>query len=275
MGQSSKSCTYILFLTQDVEIKHIFALWAAVSEIMADFQNCHIWPWNMAIGQNSRSGKYILFLTQGLEIELILALRPAVSETLADFQNFHIWAWIPEVAHILSFYPEGLKLSLVLLYGQRFPRYGQIFKLAVFGHKTWQVAKVPDVAHTLSFYSRESKLSSLLLYGQRFPGYGPTFIIAIFGHETWQVAKVPEVAHTPFLPQGVETELVFALRAAVSKIWANFQNCHIWIYGHETWQLAKVPEVVPRIIEVRLLLSLVAHILSFYSRGSKLSIFLL
>ncbi len=43
MGQSSKSCTYTLFLFQDVEIEHAFALCAAVSEIIADFQNGHIW----------------------------------------------------------------------------------------------------------------------------------------------------------------------------------------------------------------------------------------
>ena len=30
-------------LSQDVEIEYIFALWAAVSEIMAVFQNCYIW----------------------------------------------------------------------------------------------------------------------------------------------------------------------------------------------------------------------------------------
>ncbi len=30
---------HTLFLTHDVEIEYIFALWAAVSEIMADFQN--------------------------------------------------------------------------------------------------------------------------------------------------------------------------------------------------------------------------------------------
>ncbi len=33
MGQSSKSCTYTLS-TQDVEIKHLFALWAVVSKIV-------------------------------------------------------------------------------------------------------------------------------------------------------------------------------------------------------------------------------------------------
>ncbi len=56
-------------------------------------------------------------------------------------------AKVPEVAHVLSFYPRGFKLSLFLLYGQRFPRYGPIFKIAIFRHETWQVAKVPEVAH--------------------------------------------------------------------------------------------------------------------------------
>ncbi len=30
------------------------------------------------------------------------------------------------------------------------------------------------------------------------------------------------------LPQGVEIKLIFVLRAAVSEIRADFQNCHIW-----------------------------------------------
>ncbi len=38
---------YTLFLSQNVEIEHLFALWAAVSKIMADCQNCHIWAWNL------------------------------------------------------------------------------------------------------------------------------------------------------------------------------------------------------------------------------------
>ena len=37
-------------------------------------------------------------------------------------------AKVPEVAHIALFYPKRSKLSLFSLYGQRFPRYGPIFK---------------------------------------------------------------------------------------------------------------------------------------------------
>ena len=38
-------------------------------------------------------------------------------------------------------------------------------------------------------------------------------------------AKVPEIAHRT---QWVEIEFIFTLRAAVSEIWTDFQNCHIW-----------------------------------------------
>ena len=55
--------------------------------------------------------------TQGAEIELIFTLRAAVSDIQAYFQNCHIghetWqvAKVPEVTHILSFYPRGSKFS--------------------------------------------------------------------------------------------------------------------------------------------------------------------
>ncbi len=40
------------------------------------------------------------------------------------------------IAYILSFYPNASKLSLFSLYSQRFPTYGPIFKIAIFGHET-------------------------------------------------------------------------------------------------------------------------------------------
>ena len=55
------------------------------------------------------------------------------------------------------------------------------------------------------------------------------FQIAIFGHERWNLKKVPElVDRLSFYPRGVEIELIFALRAAVSEIRADFENYHIW-----------------------------------------------
>ncbi len=67
------------------------------------------------------------------------------------------------------FLTQGLEIELILALRAAFFRYGPIFKIAIFGHETWQVAKVPEVAHTPSFYLRESKLSLFLLYGQQFP----------------------------------------------------------------------------------------------------------
>ncbi len=97
--------------------------------------------------------------------------------------------------------------------------------------------KVPDVAYGPSFYPRGLKLSSFSLYGQRCSKCGLIFKIAIFGHKICNLKKkapeVKEVAYGPyFYPWGVEIELIIAIRAAVSEIRADFQNCHIW-----TWNL--------------------------------------
>ncbi len=175
---------------------------------------------------------HTLILPKGVESECNFALRAAVSEIRLIFKfaifGHETWplAKVPEVAHILSFYPKVSKLSLFLVYGQRFPRYRPIFKL---GHETWPLPKVPKNAHILSFYPKGSKLSLFSVYRWRLPRYEPILEIAIFWHETWQVAKVPEVTHNAlFLPQEVESELIFAPQAAVSEIQANFQSHHIW-----------------------------------------------
>ena len=154
---------------------------------------------NLDMGQSSNICTYtVLNLSWYVEIQHSFTLWTAVS---ADIQNCHLGhetplANPPDVAHVPSFYPRGLKLSLFSLYMQRFPRDRPIFKIAIFGHETWQVAKVPEVAHGTSFCPRGLKLILFLLYGQQFSRYGTIFKIAMFGYETWQVAKVPEFAHT-------------------------------------------------------------------------------
>ena len=130
---------------------------------------------------------------------------------------------MPEVAHILSFYSRGSKLSLFLLYQQRFPRYGLIFKMAIFGHDTWPSAIV--------LCPTGSKLSLFSLYGQRFSRYGPIFKIGPYlGMKLGHWPKFRSCIYTFFLPQGGEIELIFALRAVVPEIRADFQNCHIWAW---------------------------------------------
>ncbi len=68
-------------------------LWAAVSEILADFLIFRIWAWNLELEERSQSCIYALFLPHWVEIKLIFALRAAVFEIRAIFQNFPIWAW--------------------------------------------------------------------------------------------------------------------------------------------------------------------------------------
>ncbi len=58
---------HTLFLPKGFKIELIFAQWATVSDILTDFQNCHIWAWNLAIDESSR-------------IKLTFALRAAVFE---------------------------------------------------------------------------------------------------------------------------------------------------------------------------------------------------
>ncbi len=109
-GQSSRSCTYALFLPQGVEIELICSMGNGFWNL-ADFRNCHIWVSNLAISQSPRSCTYTPFLPQGLEIELIFALRAAISMLRAfsklpylgmkfgkwpNFQKLHIWALLPK-----------------------------------------------------------------------------------------------------------------------------------------------------------------------------------
>ncbi len=97
---------------------------------------------------------------------------------------------------------------------------GQFSKLQYLGIKLGYWQKFPKL-HTQSL----GEIELILLHGQRFQIYRPILKIAVFGHET----KVPQFAHTfSYYPRRGEIELIFTSRAAVSEIWANFQNCHIW-----------------------------------------------
>ncbi len=56
---------------------------------------------------------------------------------------------------------------LFSVHGQRFPSYGPIFKIAIFGHETWPLAKVSEVAHILPKLPPESQIS--LRFALRLP----------------------------------------------------------------------------------------------------------
>ena len=182
------------------------------------FQNSRTmyWTWNLAICRSSRGCTYTLFLFHVVEMKL----------------NFRST-------------------------GSGFQDTGRLSKLSYLGMKLChRLTKDPEVAHIL-LNPRGSKLSLFSLYGQLFSRYGLSFKIAIFGHDTWPFSKVPEVAHTLFFyPQGVEIGLILTLLAAVSEVWADFQNCYIWVWNLDTDKRSKI-----------------AHILPFNPKGSKLSLF--
>ncbi len=153
---------------------------------------------------------------------------------------------------IFSFCSRESKVSLFSLCGQQFPRYRPIFKLVIFEHETWPLAKVPEVAHILSSYPRGSKMSLLLLYRERFLRYRPFFKITILWAWNFAICQSSRSCTYNLLPTpgfrkwayfcfmtsgfwnmgrfsklryvGMKLWVFFALQTAVSEILANFQN---------------------------------------------------
>ena len=114
-----------------------------------------------------------------------------------------------------------------------FPRYDPIFKIAIYGHETWQVAKVPEVSHTPSCNPIGSKLSLFLsLYfskGRSFRDRGTFSKLPYLGMKLVARGQSSRICScTLFLRQWVGIELIFAPQAVGSETQANFQNCHIW-----------------------------------------------
>ena len=73
---------------------------------------------------------------------------------------------VREIAHTCTlFFPKGSKMSLFSLYGQRFPRYWQFFKIAIFGQEAFPLAKIPEVAHILSFYAQGVEIDLIFTLG--------------------------------------------------------------------------------------------------------------
>ena len=73
--------------------------------------------------------------------------------------------------HIYSLSIPGGRNWAYFHYGQPFPRYRPIFKIAIFGHETWPLAKVSEIAHILPILPPSPKLHSVLLCGWPFPIY--------------------------------------------------------------------------------------------------------
>ena len=74
------------------------------------------------------------------------------------FQKLHIY-----------FLLHGVEIELIFALRVMVSAIRADFKIAIYGHETWSLAKVPEVAHIvlLSFYPRGSKWSLFSLYGPR------------------------------------------------------------------------------------------------------------
>ncbi len=201
---------------------------------MTDFQNCHIWPWNVAIGQNSRSGTYTLFLTQGLEIELILTLRAAVFRDTRRFSKFSHLGMNSRSSTNTLFLSQGVEIEL-------------IFALRAVVSETqanfltchiwaWNLASGQSSRSCTRTLILPQGVEIELIFALRAAVSEIRVNFQICHICAWNLASGQSsrsCTYTLFLPQEFELELIFVLRAAVSEIQANFQNCHIW-----AWNLA-------------------------------------
>ncbi len=139
------------------------------TDIQVHFQNSHIWPWNLAVSKSSRGCAYNLFLIHVVQIKFNFHSMGSSSKIQAHVQNCHIWAWNLATGKSFRsctytlFLPHRVKIDLIFALWAAVSEIGAISEIAIFGHKTWQVAKVPKVAHILSFCPRMLKLSIFLL----------------------------------------------------------------------------------------------------------------
>ena len=274
--------------TSWVKIELIFTLRAAVSKIGANFQNCHIWAWNLAPDNRSRSCTYTLLSTPGGRnwayfCSTDSSFRDSEFSKL-PYLGHETWplAKVPEVAYILPFYPRGgwnwayfcsmgsgfwdmdrfskllyiprwklatdIKIQkLHILFPPQGVEIGPIFTLQTAVSEIladFQNCHTKYLGMKLGHWPKFQKLhiySLSTLVGQNwayFRSTGSSF------RDTGPLSKLPYLGVKPghwpkcqklhaCLPLGVEIELIFALRAAVSEIRADFQNCHIW-----AWNLA-------------------------------------
>ena len=104
---------YFLSAPAGGEIEVIFALQAAVSEILAAFQNCPIFRHEIGPLVKVPEVAHTFFLSQGAKLSLFSLYRepsliywPIFKIAIFGHETWPL-AKVPEVAHILSFYPGG------------------------------------------------------------------------------------------------------------------------------------------------------------------------
>ncbi len=101
---------------------------------------------SLAIGQNSRSGTYTLF--------------PPGAQNWAHSHStgrgFWDTSWFSKLSYFgmnsrscicTLFLPKRVEIDHIFAVRAVVSKIGAIFKIAIFGHEAWQVAKVPEMLH--------------------------------------------------------------------------------------------------------------------------------
>ena len=270
-GQSAKSCTYTLSTPGGQNLDHFhspgsgFTLQAAVSEIRADFQNCHIWAWNLAIGHSARSCAYSLSTPRGRNWAYLhstisgfrdsgrfskLAIfgqsctyTPMYSlptpggwiwvyfrSTGSSFRHMDRFSKLPFFCIKLGHWPKCQKLHIYSLSTPGCRNWAYFHSTGSGFQDTGRFSKLPYLGMKLGHWP---KLHILSFYSRGVKIYWAYFHYTMEG---WML----HINRYYLSTQGVEFELIFNLWAALSEIRDDFQSS---IFGHETWPLAKVPEV--------------------------------
>ncbi len=131
-----------------------------------------------------------------------------------------------------TFFPEGSKFGLFLLYGEWFPgkwTTGYILALKL------RFEKVPKAIHVHVFLPQGVPLGYFRVTSI---GFCDT---VIFDLQTWHIwawnlkfeKHFRSCICSLYLPQRIAFEFIFAPHATISEIQSNFQMCSIWTYNPE------------------------------------------
>ena len=130
--------------------------------------------------------------------------------------------------------------------GQWFPRYRPIFKIAIFGHETWPLAKVPEVAHTGYTLFSTPWGRNWAYFRSMGSGFRDTDGFSKFAFKGMTLSYWPQFQKSrifpPSTPWGSKLSLFLLYRQRFPRYKPIFKIA-ILIFWHETWPSTKVPEV--------------------------------
>ncbi len=159
---------------------------------------------------------------------------------LAVFQNYNIWEWNMAICkcsrsctYTLFLPPKGWNWAYFRSTGSFFWDIGRFSKLPY-------LVKYGEIA-CVHFTAALSEVQAV-------------FQNCHFGAWNLAISKMSRsYTYTLFLPQGVEIEFIFALRATVSEIRADFPNCCMKLGNWKKFQKLHIYSLSPLRVEIELI----------------------